>query len=101
MPNLSLLRIEKYDEAVVLLGVGDVGEGVGVEGFQEAVESSAEGRLEAADGDDGGGVGFEFEAFDDFKIRFAGADDADEVVLGHVEGSADVGGADGAVGEVV
>lgn len=101
MPNLSLLRIEEFDEAVVLLGVGDVGEGVVVEGFQEAIESFAEGRFEAADGDDGAGVGFEFEALDDFEVWLAGADDVAEADLGGGLGEGDAAGAAGGGGDEI
>lgn len=75
------LQGEELDEAVVLLGVGDVGEGVGVEGFEEALERFAQRGFEAADGDDGASVGFDFEALDDFEIRFAGTDDVAEADL--------------------
>lgn len=95
----SLLRIEELNEAVVLLGVGDVGEGVGVEGFEEALERFAQGGFEAADGDDGAGVGFEFEALDDFEIRFAGTDDVAEADLRGWRGEGDAARAAGGGGD--
>ena len=67
------------------------------------MERFAQGGFEAADGDDGAAVGFEFEALDEFEIWFAGTDDVSEADLRGWRGEGDAaraaaGGGDEMVG---